>query len=89
MSLILKGIDMPKNGDYHHITIYDNGNTYITTSNVLYETDRKDVKVIQIPTPHGDIKDINTVEDELDSRCGQLSAEIVRHAPTILDEEGK
>lgn len=60
MSIILKGIDLPKNGDCHHITIYDNGNTYITTSNVLYETDRKDVEAIQIPKGHGDIKDINT-----------------------------
>lgn len=53
MSIILKGINIPKNGDCHHITIYDNGNTYMTTSNVLYETERKDVEAIQIPKGHG------------------------------------
>lgn len=61
MSIILKGINMPRNGECHHITIYDNGNTYITTSNVLYETDRKDAETIQIPNPHGDIIDRNQV----------------------------
>lgn len=57
MSIILKGIDLPKEGEKHRITIYDNGNTYITTSNVLYETDRKDVEAIQIPKGHGRLID--------------------------------
>lgn len=64
MSLILKGIDMPRNGDCHHITIYDNGNTYMTTSNVLYETERKDVEAIQIPKDHGKIADITKYKKE-------------------------
>lgn len=61
MSTILKGIDLPRNGDCHHITIYDNGNTYITTSNVLYETDRKDVEAIQIPKGHGRLIDADAL----------------------------
>lgn len=64
MSLILKGIDLPRNGDCHHITIYDNGDTYMTTSNILYETDRKDVEAIQIPTPHGRLIDIEKLKEE-------------------------
>lgn len=64
MSIILKGIDMPKNGEMHHINIYDNGNTYITTSNILYETDRKDVEAMQIPTPHGRIGDLDEIQSK-------------------------
>jgi len=66
MSIILEGIDMPKIGDCHHITIYDNGNTYVTTSNVLYETDRKDIKAVQIPAPHGRLIDGDELADIVD-----------------------
>lgn len=69
MSLILKGIDMPKNGDRHHITIYDNGEAYITTSNRLYETDRKDVEVVEILTPHGRLIDGDALINKLCEDC--------------------
>lgn len=62
MSILIKGIDMPQNGDRHRITIYDNGDAYIATSNRLYETDRKDVEVVEIPTPHGRLIDANKLE---------------------------
>lgn len=83
MSIILEGIDLPKNGDCHHITIYDNGNTYITTSNVLYETDRKDVEAIQILTPHGDLIDRNTVRDE----CYKTMEELMQSTTINISAE--
>ena len=83
MSIILKGIDLP---DEKLMEMFESDN-HICIGGNYYPLMIKDV--IQIPKDHGDIKDINTVEDELDERCGQLSAEIVRNAPTILDEEGK
>ena len=78
MSFIVKGIDLPKDDIViHYANRYGEMETvYVDESNI-----------IQIPKGHGDIKDINTVEDELDERCGQLSAEIVRNAPTILEAE--
>lgn len=93
MSIILKGIDMPKEEEAFgskwrvviHLAIGSNG--------MVLEQDsygnwlRSNIEVIQIPKGHGNIKDAGKLEDELDSRCGQLSAEIVRNAPTILDEE--
>lgn len=99
MSTILKGIDLPRNGDCHHITIYDNGNTYITTSNVLYETDRKDVEAIQIPKGHGAIKDINTflkdkylteyIENDVFNKkyTYTINTGAIYNAPTILEAE--
>lgn len=92
MSIILKGIDLPKMGENKRIVLYDNGDIVVDEDgwdedgNRFYKTSY-DVQAIQIPKDHGDIKDVGKLEDELDSRCGQLSAEIVRNAPTILDSE--
>lgn len=92
MSIILKGIDLPKNRDCHHITIYDNGNTYITTSNVLYETDRKDVEAIQIPKGHGmlidgdELKSIKSIQSA-DFNSIETIQKWIDEAPTILEAE--
>lgn len=85
MSIILKGIDMPKDRDCVNLSIYQNGDVYEQMDNGFYII--INAEAVQIPKNHGDIKDIDTVEDELDERCGQLSAEIVRNAPTILEAE--
>ena len=85
MSIILKGIDMPRKGTNIVLTLYGRDGTY--DARTYPSGPRIKGEAIQIPKGHGDIKDINTIEDELDERCGQLSAEIVRHAPTILEAE--
>lgn len=88
MSLILKGIDMPKDGEMHRINIYDNGNTYITTSNMLCETDRKDVEAIQIPTPHGRIIDEDEIYEQPHcGECNDATLDAINNAPTILEAE--
>lgn len=95
MSIILKGIDMPKAGEKHRITIYDNGEAYITTSNRLYETDRKDVEVIEIPTPHGRLIDASELiksymkgtKTDIDDFYDTI--DIIDNAPTILEAEGR
>lgn len=89
MSIILKGIDLPKEGEHIVTLIKSNGKCTYWKQDTEYGIcePMQTVEAIQIPKRHGDIKDINTVEDELDERCGQLSAEIVRNAPTILESE--
>lgn len=96
MSLILKGIDMPKDGEMHRINIYDNGNTYIITSNRLYETERKDIEAIQIPTPHGRLIDGDELKKRLygyerwtgiDEAPYEYAEKEVYDAPTILEAE--
>lgn len=83
MSLILKGIDMPKCSNEDCIVVIRHDKAEVWQTGYKERT----VEAIQIPKGHGDIKDVGKLEDELDSRCGQLSAEIVRHAPTILEAE--
>lgn len=93
MSLILEGINLPKEGEKHQITIYDNGNTYIITSNRLYETDKKDIEAIQIPTPHGRLIDKDELlshlkKDPLFSLVEQYGISgVIESRPTILDKE--
>lgn len=82
MSLILKGINMPKDGEMHRINIYDNGNTYITTSNRWYETEMKDIEAIQIPVPHGRLIDANKI-----FTYSHWEEQAVSEAPTILEAE--
>ena len=84
MSIILKGIDIPEpiKGKYTYLELY------VRSDGVVFDDDFEEVgKAIRIPKGHGDIKDVGKLEDELDSRCGQLSAEIVRNAPMILEAE--
>lgn len=89
MSIILKGIDLPKEGEHIIALIKTDGKVSYFEQDIETTTCKimKEAEAIQIPKGHGDIKDVGKLEDELDSRCGQLSAEIVRNAPTILEEE--
>ena len=82
MSIILKGINLPKDGEMHRINIYDNGNTYITTSNRWYETEMKDIEAIQISTPHGRLIDANKI-----FTYSHWEEQAVNEAPTILEAE--
>lgn len=89
MSIILKGIDMPKDGEMHRINIYDNGNTYIITSNILYETDRKDVEAMQIDRPHGRLGDLDVLLEESlkEGAYNYVDSWQIAEQPTILEAE--
>jgi hypothetical protein len=86
MSFILKGIDLPKGEELLTVSVC-NGFISVYTVTPKDTVIEHKAQAIQIPKGHGDIKDVGKLEDELDERCGQLSAEIVRHAPTILEGE--
>lgn len=49
MGLYIPNVKLPKDGNRHRITIYDDGNSYITTANRFYETEWKDIEVFEIP----------------------------------------
>lgn len=65
MSIILKGIDLPKKGERYHIFI-ENGRIRCdkwTNTNRSYLDERYEgeieIQAIQIPKRHGDIKDVD------------------------------
>ncbi len=98
MSLILKGIDMPK--EYTQvIAITPNGEVWQV--NPIGRNEQLEAQAIQIPKEHGDIKDINTfLKDK--SLCEYIENDVfnkkysywigigaIYNAPTILEAEGE
>lgn len=89
MSILIKGMDMPKEGEYIPMRIYGNGHIWV---NGAYKG-----VAIQIPTPHGRIIDIDKVKDKLRDQipcCGldmtynnSNAFDTMDNAPTILEAE--
>lgn len=52
MSLLIKGMDMPKDGCHHMICIYSDGT--VSTGERVYTA-------ISVPTPHGPLIDTNEI----------------------------
>lgn len=85
MSIIIKGIDLPKEKDIV-IKIKPNREVLkqLAFETVFVETE---AEAIQIPTPHGRIIDWDAFNDRL--TIGYAEGRGKTLAPTILDEEGK
>lgn len=100
MSLIIKGIDLPKEGEDITLEINHKGEVRVYSTE-LKETDT-DAEAIQIPKGHGDIKDEAEIIKLLEEKekepkyqhdmddwwVGIIDAETeVNKAPTILEAE--
>ena len=88
MSIILKGIDMPKEGEHIVTLIKSNGKCSYWKQETEYGIcePMQTVEAIQIPTPHGriiDRDDIYIGRWDIDSDL----AEQIQNAPTILEAE--
>ena len=91
MSLILKGIDLPTNGETLIVGIYGDGNVSIEHSKPLVLAIEPNAKAIQLPKRHGDIKDVGKLEshEEFDGYGFTKSVYVddIHNAPTILEAE--
>lgn len=97
MSIILKGIDLPKEGEHIVALIKSNGKCSYWKQDTEYGIcePMQTVEAIQIPTPHGrlidadalisNIKEIAEMHDNVLTDFEALA--LVRNAPTILEEE--
>ena len=74
MSLIIKGIDMPKSGSIV-VEILPNGKVFPHTKGISFHHE-----AIQIPTPHGRLIDA----DQITLECQWCSLD---EAPTIIEAE--
>ena len=99
MSLILKGIDLPKDEKKPlRIEIWSNGDVY---KDYGYGYEHKEGITVQIPKGHGDIKDINTfvkdksiyeyIENDVFNKeySYWIGMGAIYNAPTILEAEGE
>ena len=88
MSIILKGIDLPKENGFHIITIWSDGVIYARTVEGLSETTINKAEAIQIPKTHGRIGDIDGILEALPTEyLGSTVHAIINEAPTILEAE--
>ena len=87
MSLILKGIDMPKKGTNIVLTIYGRDGTY--DAKTYPRGVRIKDEAIQIPKNHGRIGDLDELQKAIrtDIMGGLNYGYFIRNAPTILEAE--
>ena len=88
MSIILKGIELPKEGEDITLEINHKGEVRVYSTE-LKETDT-DAEAIQIPTPHGRLIDADKLREnieEVDRPDGYTALVHIKYAPTILESE--
>lgn len=90
MSIILKGIDLPKEGEHIVALIKSNGKCSYWKQDTEYGIcePMQTVEAIQISTPHGRLIDGDKIETEAkETLYGEVNYEEIANAPTILEAE--
>ena len=87
MSIILKGIDMPTEGEHIDTLIKSNGKCSYWKQDTDYGIcePMQTVEAIQIPTPHGRLIDWDAFNSKLDIQYAEGRGKAL--APTILEAE--
>jgi hypothetical protein len=90
MSIILKGIDLPKGNDLIEVLIDKDGYTMVNVkpNSILLGEGR--TQAIQIPTPHGRLIDMRALFEDLNKYQIEYNADInkvISDAPTVLEAE--
>ena len=91
MSIILKGIDMPKEGEHILALIKNDGKCSYFEETTLSRI-MKTTEAIQIPTPHGRLIDGDEFKSWVDdwydcTDIGNIVESWIDERPTILEEE--
>ena len=86
MSIILKGIDLPKDDKPLNLEIYSDGHIWI---NWGPEYERKDNVAIQIYRPHGRLGDLDVLLEESlkEGAYNYVDSWQIAEQPTILEAE--
>ncbi len=94
MSIILKGIDMPKEGEHIIALIKTNGKVSYFEQDIETTTCKimKGTEAIQIPTPHGRLIDADEFKSWVDdwydcTDIGNIVESWIDERPTILEAE--
>lgn len=86
MSILIKGVDLPKEGEDITLEINHKGEVR-AYSTKLKEVDT-DLQATQIPTPHGRLIDADVIKNELGVSDEDIYvSEILADAPTIIKAE--
>lgn len=93
MSVLIKGIDMPKEGGMTAIKIWPNGHVEVLIGfpmsnhpEVILEGARMNRKAVGIPTPHGRLIDADALLKGK-SDHDTISTHEIWNAPTVVESE--
>ena len=87
MSVILKGVDLPTNGETLIVGIYGNGLVSMEYTKPLALAIEINAEAIQIPKGHGDIKDVNNIIKKFDENIALAEAKsTVMYANAFLND---
>ena len=95
MSIILKGIDLPKSCGGCEFNYCLEGGSYEWWECVIlhddinqFDTRRTDCPLVEIPTPHGRIIDEDEIYEQPHcGECNDATLDAIDNAPTILEAE--
>ena len=92
MSVLIKGFELPKKGDTLHFAVtfgYDKMAIIDTTG----ENDPILFDVVEVPTPHGRLKDVDALKPYLLNEHYKhrlvIDTDEVANAPTVIEAEGR
>lgn len=88
MSILIIGMEMPPQGEFKHIRIYDNGEVtvQVDTGKEVYEA--VIANAVQIP-PHGRLIDADALMRGVDDGDDVMFVWAITDAPTIIEAEGR
>ena len=86
MSIILKGINLPKDSDVYILAICEKGDIYIKDGLNQY-VPLRGARAIQIPKGHGDIKDVGNIIKKFDENIALAEAKpMTMYADAFLND---
>lgn len=88
MSIIIKGLDMPKEGVWYNIVITSNGKGFVdvvSKDNAL--TNTESIQAVEISTPHGRLIDADALPKDMFLDTPIVLQKDIDNAPTILEAE--
>ena len=85
MSFIVKGLNMPKDGNSIDISVQDSGAVLVKSSEGYYEF--KGNIAVEIPTPHGRLIDGDALERYIEGRGFVIGYKAIDDQKVILEAE--
>ena len=83
MSILIKGMDMPKDGFVDVRLFADGTSTTQTGESPFY----KELDVVEVPTPHGRLTDIDRLQTVFERNTGYDYPDIFDNAPIVIEAE--
>lgn len=97
MSILIKGMDMPKENNKKLLLISADGTVDIA-SFLSSHVQKTDATAVEVPTPHGDLVDRDVVAEKIRQRLGIRNLDYlletekpiamsIKEAPTVIERE--